>query len=95
MCAIYISQAFVGSNIPLSKLKNPTLKRFLEQYTSQRVPDESTIRKNYVERCYDETIESICKEIGESPIWASVDETTDKEGRLVRHFPSIMGFSDL
>jgi hypothetical protein len=43
-----LCEAFVAANIPLSKLQNPVLKRFLQKYTNRPVPDESTLRKNYV-----------------------------------------------
>lgn len=53
----------------------------MEKYTGRRLPSESTIRKNYTENLYMETIENIRREIGDNAIWASIDETTDVEGR--------------
>lgn len=57
------------------------MKEFLMKYTSRNVLNESTIRKNYVESEYLKTIDKIREEIGDSCIWASVDETTDIEER--------------
>jgi len=56
---------------------------FLEKYTGQGIPEESTIRKNYVEIIYHETLSKIRDIIGNGPIWVSVDETTDADGRYI------------
>lgn len=56
---------------------------FLEKYTGKYVPDQSAIRKNYVSTIYDNTISRIRSEIGDSPIWVSIDETTDVDGRYI------------
>lgn len=42
---------FLVCNIPLSKLNIPTFKHFLEKHTKQIIPDELTLRKNYVDSC--------------------------------------------
>lgn len=42
---------FLTCNIPLSKLNILTFKHFLEKHTKQIIPDESTLRKNYVDSC--------------------------------------------
>ncbi|KAI1694692.1 hypothetical protein DdX_19973 [Ditylenchus destructor] len=44
---------------------------------------KSTLRKNYLKVCYEETMERIKQDIGESFVWVSVDETTDTLGRFV------------
>ncbi|KAI1697669.1 hypothetical protein DdX_18364 [Ditylenchus destructor] len=44
---------------------------------------ESTLRKNYLKVCYEQTMERIKQDIGESFVWVSVDETTDILGRFV------------
>ncbi|KAJ4426955.1 hypothetical protein ANN_26754 [Periplaneta americana] len=58
-------------------------REFLEKYTQHTIPDESTLRKTYAPSIYDETIQKIRDEIKDSSIWVSIDETPDKEGRLV------------
>lgn len=35
-----ICQAFISVNILLFKLRNPSLRTFLEKYTKQHMPDE-------------------------------------------------------
>ena len=78
--------AFVSAGIPLYKLKNRQLKEFLEHYTKQIVPDESTLRKNYVPIMYQQSLEEIRTKIGENYIWVALDETTDVCGRYVANF---------
>lgn len=43
-----LCNAFVSANISLHKLDNHVLKLFLEKPTDSTTPDESTLRKNYV-----------------------------------------------
>lgn len=47
-----------------------------------KMPDESTLRRNFVEDLYKETVQEIRNEIGEGPIWISIDET-DRRPRKV------------
>lgn len=56
---------------------------FFEKYLKLKLPDESTLRKNYSPFCYDEVLCKIRNEIGNSPIWVSIDETIDVQGRYV------------
>jgi len=51
--------AMVAINAPWNVLNNPVFKRFLEKYTNRGVPDESTIRKNYLTKVYAETVQKI------------------------------------
>jgi len=48
-----------------------------------KIPDEPTLLKNYVEKCYLNTIRNIRHHIGGKTIWVSVDKPTDVEGRYV------------
>lgn len=41
-------QAFVAANIPFYKLNNPMFWKFLEERMHRKIPDESTIWKNYL-----------------------------------------------
>nr|CAD7412811.1 unnamed protein product [Timema poppensis] len=68
----------VAANIPWTKLNNPILKGFLTKYTNKQIPDESTLRKNYLHPQYLSTIEKIKENIGDSYFWASGDEITDR-----------------
>lgn len=78
-----LCQAFLAADIPLFKLNNPTLRNFLHKYTNEHIPDESTLRKTYVSRCYEKVMSNIQKSLRNQYVWVSVDETTDSEGRFV------------
>ena len=45
------------------------------------VPDESTLRKNYVDKVFQKTKQAIRQIIGDNLIYFHVDETTDSCGR--------------
>uniref|UniRef100_T1HWV1 Uncharacterized protein n=1 Tax=Rhodnius prolixus TaxID=13249 RepID=T1HWV1_RHOPR len=76
-----LCRALVRADIPFHKLKNPHFKGFLETYIGKKMPDESTLRKNYLEDIYKDTLTKIREHIKDGPIWVSIDETTDVEGR--------------
>lgn len=78
-----LCKAFIHAGIPLWKLENKSLRQFLEKYTKQHVPSESTLRKNFVDENYSAVIEKIRCEIACKRIWISIDETTDPIGRYV------------
>jgi hypothetical protein len=78
-----LCNAFVAANIPWNKLNSAPLKNFLTKYCNRNIPNESTLRKNYMLPCYNETISNIRKSIGESDICIIVDETTDITGRYM------------
>ncbi|KAJ4451698.1 hypothetical protein ANN_03168 [Periplaneta americana] len=80
---IDLCRSLISADIPLYKLKNKVFREFLEKYTQHTIPDESTLRKTNAPSIYDETIQKIRDEIKDSSIWVSIDETPDKEGRLV------------
>lgn len=80
-----LTRALLKADIPFHKLKNEHLRKFLNKYMDRDIPDESTLRKKYVPTIYDETISQIRADIGDSPIWISVDETTDACGRFMVH----------
>ena len=47
------------SNIPLHKVEAASFRKFLENYTTHPIPTESTLRKNYLASCYEDTINTI------------------------------------
>jgi hypothetical protein len=55
----------------------------LQLYTQKEVPTESTLRKFYVDDCYEEMINNIRQRVFSKKNWISVDETTDAEGRYI------------
>lgn len=75
--------AMIAANVPWYKLQVPQFKSFLEKYFKHNIPDESTLRKNYLNVCYIETLEKIRADIGDSYIWIGVDETMDAVGRYI------------
>ena len=75
--------ALVASNIPWNVVNNATFNNFLKKYTGQPIPNESTLRKNYLDKCYQQSITKIRDSLKDDNVWISVDETTDKQGRYV------------
>lgn len=88
-----LCEALIASNIPLSKLNNAKLRHFVEKYTKRSIPSESTLRKYYVSRCYDSTINTMKMELQDKKLWVSIDETTDSVGRHVTNV--IVGTMDI
>lgn len=78
-----LCEALAAANIPVATLHNPVLKSFLEEFCNKKVPDESTLRKNYLPQLYEKAIEEIRADIADHFIWLSVDETTDACGRYI------------
>ncbi|KAF0767129.1 DUF659 domain-containing protein [Aphis craccivora] len=65
---------------------NPSFKIILEKYIGKRVTDQSTTHKNYVSTVKFMQILAISRirsEIGDGPIWVSIGETTDVDGRCI------------
>ncbi|KAB0790223.1 hypothetical protein PPYR_15446, partial [Photinus pyralis] len=75
--------ALVSSDIPLWKLNNLQFRQFLEKYTNKKVPDESTLRKRYLQQCFHDVICEIRDQMKYENIWISIDETTDAAGQCV------------
>lgn len=75
--------ALMTANIPIHKTSNTKFRKFLEKYTLHAVPSESTLRKTYINYCYDECMSEIRRYITGNKIWVSIDETTDVEGRYI------------
>ena len=78
-----LCEALISANIPLGKLINSKFRSFLETYTNKVIPNESTLRKNYVKICYEKTLERIRVAVIGQKVWVSIDETTDVDGRHI------------
>ncbi|KAF0723495.1 Uncharacterized protein FWK35_00031639 [Aphis craccivora] len=78
-----LCKTLLSANIPLYKLKNTHFKSFLEKYMQRDIPDESTLRKYYLNDCYNQTMDKIRVTVQDKKIWVSIDETTDSNGRYV------------
>lgn len=77
--------AFTAADIPLYKLENPALRKFLEMYlkTSDPIPHDSTLRKRYLAIAYNNTMKMIQESVAGKKVWISIDETVDVVGRQV------------
>ncbi|KAG7171882.1 CGG triplet repeat-binding protein 1-like 1, partial [Homarus americanus] len=82
-----LCKTFVDAGIPLWKLEKKSLKLFLEKYTKQQIPSESTLRKNYVDTNYALALQRIRDEVQDKKIWISIRETTDVMGRFIANAP--------
>lgn len=78
-----LCQALVGANIPWKALNNEAFNSFLKKYTKRNIPDESTMRKSFLDKCYQQKVEEIRNDIKNEYVWLSVDETTDRSGRYI------------
>lgn len=79
-----LCEFFVSSNIPFHQLNNPVCQNFLKKYcTHQVVPEESTIRKNYLSSIYENALREIREDLANNLLWISADETTDSCGRYI------------
>lgn len=78
-----LAQTFIEANIPLKKLNHPSLKSFMEKYIKRIIPNESTLRKDFVEPLYNKTIEKIKTTVGNNAVYFILDETTDSLNRYV------------
>lgn len=58
-----LCMTMLSANIPFNKLKNKLFCDFLEKHTAKNIPDESTLCKNFMDKCFNETINSIRKYI--------------------------------
>lgn len=78
-----LCNALVAANIPMNKLNNDVFRSFLSKYCNKNIPCESTLRKGYFDKCYEEVLSKIREAVGEHKIWVCIDETTDSERRNV------------
>lgn len=79
-----LCEALVASNIPLHKLTNSAFKNFLRKYcVNRKIPDESTLRKNYIPTIYLHVLQDIRNALRDNMMWFSADETTDSCRRYI------------
>lgn len=80
-----LCSALISCNFLLTKLNNGNFKSFLHKYCKQTIPHESTLRKNYVNSCYNKTMLKIKRLIADNCIYLIVDESTNKCGCYIAH----------
>lgn len=73
----------MSSNIPLHKISNIHFRSFLEIYTGKEIPTVTTLRKTYVNDCYEDVMKIIRNYVAGKKIWVSIDESTDVSGRFI------------
>lgn len=54
-----MSNISIKSQYPCDKFNNEHFRNFLEKNIRVDIPDESTLRKNYDEQCYSDTIKKL------------------------------------
>jgi len=54
-----LCRVMISDNISLNKLQNTKFRNFLQLYTQKDVPKESTLKKFYLDDCYEEMINTI------------------------------------
>lgn len=79
----FVCEAFVEANIPFHKLNYPKFNQLLKQCNKFNIPDESTLRKNYLPKLYNDKMNEIKKIVDNKKIWVSVDETSDTKLRCI------------
>ncbi len=85
----------VSANIPLEKLKNPTLKTFIEKYTKEKLYSLTQYRGVVLEKVFKSKMDQIKKEIMSSDAtYLIFDESTDSVGRYMLNILIGSCFSD-
>jgi hypothetical protein len=80
----------VSADIPLFKINNPEVKNFLLKYTHLYPPHKSALRKTYLAKCYEETLNKIRVMCGKENISVPIDETTDASGKKVANVIGVL-----
>lgn len=80
-----LATMLVSADIPVWKLDQPPVREFFSKYLKSELslPSESTIRKNYIPKLYEQKMDVIRNDLKHEYLWVSVDETTDACGRFV------------
>ncbi|XP_003381038.1 hypothetical protein Tsp_07581 [Trichinella spiralis] len=78
-----LCMAFIDAGIPLWKLENKSLRGFLEKYTKQHIPSESSLRKNYIDKNFNNVMDRIRRKVAYNKTWVSINEMIDPVRRFV------------
>jgi hypothetical protein len=84
--SLKIAKVFLESGIPLNKLNHPSLRSFLGNELQKKMPDESTLRKQYLDAVYYETLETIKHSISDFPVYFIMDESSIRNRYLLNIF---------
>lgn len=78
-----LTQMLVSANIPVFKVENEKFKSFMEKWTGQVLPSESSIRKSYLPIEYENTVKTVRDKIADNDYYIQIDEATDANGRSI------------
>ena len=78
-----MAKTFLKANIPFNKIEHPAFKPFLERHTGKASPTESTLRKNYSQTIFNDTIQHVKRQLRDRDFNVMVDESTDVQGRAI------------
>ena len=53
-----LTEALIRSNIPLNKIESDSFRNFLEKYTKKSLPNESTLRRNYLPNLFEQEMKN-------------------------------------
>ena len=96
--AIELCNALIAANIPLNVLQNETFNKFLQKYCKRSIPCQKDLESVHLPRLYEQvatqtlsnnfifkfqSFSRIRAELDGHFLYVSVDETTDKLGRVV------------
>jgi hypothetical protein len=85
-----LCKAFVSPDMPLFKINNPEVRNFLLKYTQTDSQDKSSLRKNYLPKCYEETLIKIRVLCGKENNLVSIDERTNASGSKVANAIAVL-----
>lgn len=81
-----LCKTLIEANVPLKKIRHPSMVSFLEKYTKNSVPSDTTLRQKYIPMLFEKCIEDLRAKANNKCIWVSIDETTDSENRMIANF---------
>lgn len=78
----------INCNIAWNKVNHPEFRKFFNKYIccncgTRRLPEQSILRKVYLQKAYKSTITKIRNFFLDSILWLSMDETLDKMGNPI------------
>lgn len=80
---IELCEVLAASGIPLSKLSQAPLRKFLEKSAGRKIQNHTTMQKNHLPTLQTKYQQEMIHYLKDKKIWLSIDETTDKAKRQV------------
>ena len=78
-----LCELFVSNDIAITKLNNDNFRLFFKKHFKVILPEESTLRKNYLPKIYEKMLNEIRSNLLNEKIWVSIDETTNASGKAI------------